>query len=242
MSRKLASRQDRVFVVTCEHAGNDVPMAYSSVFASPQAQKLLSSHRGYDPGAVAAARQIADRLGCDLDSCQVTRLLVDLNRSIENPELLSKFSRRLPASQQQQVLQQYYYPYRNRVRDTIAAAISVGSLLVHLSVHTFTPRMKGNWRPIDVGLLFDPSRPGETNFCESWRLGMLKVRPRLRVVNNQPYAGTDDGFTTALRRQFCESEYFGIEIEISNRFFKRDPIQQHSIVASLLDQIPSDGR
>jgi len=45
------------FLITCEHGGNRIPARYRPLFACHGA--LLASHRGYDPGALALARDFA---------------------------------------------------------------------------------------------------------------------------------------------------------------------------------------
>ena len=50
---------------------------------------------------------------------------------------------------------------------------------------------------------------------------------------NRPYRGTADGLTTALRSRYLPSRYFGIELEVNQRFFS----DQHSLAAAALQQI-----
>ncbi|MGL5094791.1 MAG: N-formylglutamate amidohydrolase, partial [Planctomycetia bacterium] len=73
----------------------------------------------------------------------------------------------------------------------------------------------GAVRPLDVGLLFDPARPGEVDFCQRWR-ALLEADPwSPRVRDNQPYLGADDGLTTSLRPCFDPESYIGVEIEVN---------------------------
>jgi predicted N-formylglutamate amidohydrolase len=74
-------------LITCEHGGHKVPLAWRHLFASRQ--ETLQSHRGWDPGALALARQFAARMEATLFSSLVTRLLVELNRSLHHPGLFS---------------------------------------------------------------------------------------------------------------------------------------------------------
>jgi len=225
------------YIVTCEHGGNDVPAEFAGLFRGNGATQWIESHRGYDPGALVAAQQFAGALQAELIFSTTTRLLVELNRSIRSEALFSKFTRTLPEIQKQKILDQHYHPYRDRVRLAIETALHNGNTAVHLSLHTFTPRMAGRWRPIDIGLLFDPSAKGETGFCHRWRQWHAAKYPRRRVYLNQPYAGKDDGLTTALRMRFQAHHYFGIEIEINNRFYKRSADSQRQVVDELIETI-----
>ncbi|KAA1259195.1 N-formylglutamate amidohydrolase [Rubripirellula obstinata] len=226
------------FLITCEHGGDRVPAEYHSLFATAGAAKALRSHRGYDPGALDAAFQFSDALKTQRICCETTRLLVDLNRSLDNPELYSRFTSTLSEKAKTDLLQNHYFPYRDRVQQALSERIATNRRVIHLSIHTFTPRFRGKWRPIDVGLLFDPERFSEESFCEAWRQRINDQHPRTRVVANEPYAGTDDGFTTHLRRKFPETGYLGIEVEINHRYWKRSVDSQRKVVKALLETIP----
>ena len=82
------------FLVTCEHGGNRIPRRYAKAFAAHRA--LLDSHRGWDAGALALARQLAKALDAPLIRSETSRLLVDLNRSEHHRALFSAISRALP--------------------------------------------------------------------------------------------------------------------------------------------------
>lgn len=203
----------RAYLVTCEHGGNRIPAAYRACFAGHEA--LLHSHRGYDPGALAMARDLARQLDAPLLYASVSRLLVDFNRSPGHPRLHGEAIRALPAGERQRIVARHYLPFRARAEAAIAQALAQGRRVIHLSSHSFTPVLDGVARTADVGLLYDPARPGEAALCRAW-LACLKARaPDLRVRRNYPYAGTSDGFTAYLRRRFAAGDYLGIELEIN---------------------------
>jgi len=206
---------DRV-VVTCEHGGNRVPRAYAPLFRG--ARRLLASHRGWDPGAIGVARRLARRLGVPLHAATVTRLLVELNRSLGHRQLFSERTRGLPPAERQRILERYWRPYREAVEAEVARGVRAGRVL-HLSVHSFTPVLDGVVRDVDVGLLYDPRRAGERRFCGRWARLLRERAPELRIARNRPYRGIADGLVTHLRTRFPVSRYLGLEVEISQRFF-----------------------
>jgi predicted N-formylglutamate amidohydrolase len=204
---------DAAMLLTCEHATNHVPERWRALFES--ADEALTSHRGWDAGAIEMAEAMSHSFGVPLCSGEVTRLLVDLNRSISNHDLWSEYSRTLPVSDQQFILESYYYPYRERIRNEVARRIDEGRMVRHVSVHTFCPELHGVIRTCDVGLLYDPSRSGEEGYIMGIADAIKKVLPGLRVRRNEPYQGTDDGCTTWLRSEFPEHLYWGIELEFN---------------------------
>jgi predicted N-formylglutamate amidohydrolase len=199
-------------LVTCEHGGNRVPRRYRRLFSGQR--PLLGTHRAYDIGALAMARELAARLEAPMLYSTTTRLLVDLNRSVGHPRLFSEVGRALLPEERQRILQAYYLPYR---RDVEARIASQRRPVLHVSSHSFTPVLDGEAREADIGLLYDPRRPRERALAARWRSAIRAIEPGLRVRFNYPYAGRADGLTTALRRRFPDSRYAGIELEINQR-------------------------
>jgi predicted N-formylglutamate amidohydrolase len=83
----LKASTEPAVIVTCEHGGNHVPPPYRALFRGRE--RLLASHRGWDPGALTAARELARVLRAPLIFSRVTRLLIDLNRSPGHRALFS---------------------------------------------------------------------------------------------------------------------------------------------------------
>lgn len=200
-------------LVTCEHGGNRIPAQYRALFAGRQA--LLDSHRGYDAGALHMARQLAHQFRAPLVSATVSRLLVDLNRSIGHRALFSDATRDLSRTERANILAAYYVPYRRQVEALVAKAIAAGRRVVHISSHSFTPILDGCARHADIGLLYDPERPGERALCAKWSALLAPAMAPLRVRRNYPYQGRNDGLTLRLRRQHAASRYVGVELEIN---------------------------
>jgi predicted N-formylglutamate amidohydrolase len=123
----------------------------------------------------------------------------------------------VPQKLRGELVARYYTPYRNAVRASIAAAIRRGRRVVHLSCHSFVPRLAGVRRTADIGLLYDPRRTPERRLCLQWKSD-LERQTRLAVKLNYPYRGTGDGFTTDLRKRWSAGDYLGIELEVNQRF------------------------
>jgi predicted N-formylglutamate amidohydrolase len=224
-------------VLSCEHGGNHVPAEVALAFASPLARQYLHSHRGWDAGALDAAQHLSDAFHVPLCQSTVSRLVVDLNRSLDHPQLHSRFTQNLPGEQREWILRQHYHPYRQRVGDSVRRIIEEGALAIHVAVHTFTPVFCGQRRKLDVGLLYDPSREGESRLCEDWQQILLTLAPALRIEMNQPYLGIDDGLPTALRRQFPADQYVGVELEINRRLFGRSAPSRQRMLTQLAESL-----
>jgi predicted N-formylglutamate amidohydrolase len=214
-------------VVTCEHATNRVPPELSSVFRGHRA--LLKTHRGWDIGALGVAERVAAGLASPLFVGEVSRLVIELNRSPDSSSLFSVATRELDDDVKRGLVERYYTPWRGAVRKHVELAFRAQrGAVVHVSAHSFTPELDGKERSVEIGLLFDPSRAGEKTVCERWREAIVRDHDAagMRVRMNLPYRGTSDGHTTALRRVFPASRYVGIEVEVRNDLIARERGQE----------------
>mgnify|MGYP001277080074 CR=1 FL=1 len=175
----------------------------------------MQTHRAYDFGALEIASMLAENLQAPFFVCKTTRLLVEANRSLDNAQLFSEYSNNLHEEEKSEILSRYYFPYRQRVEAAIEAAKKP---VLHFSVHSFTPVWEGKERDVDIGLLFDPERRTENEFCLQWQKILQNKLPELTISLNKPYAGIDDGFTTYLRKKYTADQYLGIEIEVNQKF------------------------
>ncbi len=197
-------------IITCEHAVNTVPAEFAHLFRGYE--DVLSSHRGYDAGAAEAALLLGRLLGVTPVMGNITRLLIDLNRSPHNRALFSEFSGNLSTAEKQMLLDEYHAPFRNRV---LEAAEKAEKPLLHISVHSFTPVLKGEVRKADIGILYDPARKREKAAASVLAKG-LKTLP-YKVMKNSPYQGKSDGTAAWLRKLMPDSEYAGIELEFNQK-------------------------
>jgi predicted N-formylglutamate amidohydrolase len=223
------------FLITCEHGGNRIPARYRQLFRGRRA--LLDSHRGYDPGALVMAKALAAAFEAPLVISTVSRLLIDLNRSIGHSKLFSAATRAASAELRATIVGQHYRPYRAEVERLVGQAVARRRRVIHISSHSFTPVLDGKVRSADVGLLYHPGRQGEALLCASWKAALAAAAPELRVRRNYPYAGRGDGLTSHLRRRFPPGAYVGIELEINQRIVVKAGRRWTSLRRLLIDSL-----
>ncbi|MBC7773424.1 MAG: N-formylglutamate amidohydrolase [Pyrinomonadaceae bacterium] len=202
-------------LLTCEHATNRVPARFAPLFH--EHQTLLSSHRGYDPGALMLARFMQRSLKSPLLASTVSRLLIENNRSLHHRNLFSLVTRELDDHERDRIIRQYYTPHRSAVVDRAAAMMREGRTVLHVGVHSFTPVLNGEVRRADIGLLFDPRRRLEASICRTWQARLEASLPGMVIRRNYPYKGISDGLTTSLRKQFPAGRYLGVELEVNSK-------------------------
>ncbi len=221
-------------VLSCEHATAHVPAEWRTALRGAAA--ALRTHRGWDPGSAELGRDLRRGLRAPLVVARTTRLLVDANRSRDNPRVFSEWTRVLPAAVRAELIEREWVPHRRAVRAALDRALAAArdELVLHVSVHSFTPRLNGETRRADVALLYDPARPRERAFAARWLRALGELRPELLLRRNYPYRGTADGLTTALRREVPTRRYLGIELEVSQRFPLGPPAQWRALRGDLL--------
>ena len=192
-----------------------MPPRYEPLFQ--EHGELLASHRGWDPGALALARDLAKRLDARLVSATVTRLLVDLNRSRHNPRVFSTVTRARARAERLELLERFHAPHWQAVHAAVARGVAERGRVLHLAVHSFTPVLDGVTRKADLALLYDPARRAERALAHAWTRALRAAAPVRVVRRNDPYRGAADGLTTALRREHPETRYLGIEVEVNQR-------------------------
>jgi len=204
-------------LITCEHAVNFIPAKYRQVLSIPE--NILESHRGFDSGAFGLGKSLSGFLDCPFIAGECSRLLVDLNRSVSNKNLFSEYSRNLTSDQKNNVLEDFYFPYRQKIEKFVSEKINKKNIVIHFSVHSFTPVLKGKTRNAEIGLLYDPARSQEVNVAGEIGNLLKKLSKYLIIRKNYPYRGISDGVVTYLRKKFNHKMYIGLELEFNQKIF-----------------------
>jgi predicted N-formylglutamate amidohydrolase len=210
-------------VLSCEHGGNRLPEGFPR---TPELDALLPTHRGWDPGALDLARRMARLLRVPLRFSTISRLVVEPNRDEDGGEVFSPWSEALPPNERKLLLARHHRRHRRRVRSAVEAASEGGRRpVVHVGVHTFTPVLDGVERAVDVGILLDPARPLERRVARRWMSALARLRPELRIRENEPYDGRSEGLTTTLRSLHPPGGavgYAGLELEVGQALLGPD--------------------
>lgn len=199
-------------VVLCDHATARIPREYGGL-GLPESE--LGRHIAYDIGAETVARSVAAQFDAPAVLSRFSRLLIDPNRGEDDPTLVMRIAdgaiipgnARIDSMEVQHRIARFYRPYDDAIRRTLAAVAGTGLAPVILSMHSFTPEMKGQRRPWHVTVIwdFDP----RLNVA---LLDALRREPDLVVGENEPYQGGYAGDT--LDRHCIGTGYAHVLVEI----------------------------
>ncbi|HVO25505.1 MAG TPA: N-formylglutamate amidohydrolase [Candidatus Margulisiibacteriota bacterium] len=204
----------RGLVLTCEHATCAVPVEYDDLGLDDE---QLREHIGWDVGASALTEALAQRLAAPAVQSGVSRLLIDCNRDLADPDLIVSESHGvqvpgnqfIDAAERERRIRDFYEPYHDAIDDVLATRQD--ALL--LSVHSFTPILNGRERRFDAGVLFDSFVAEAEDFGAGLASAGLKVR------YNQPYSGLD-GLIFSARTHGMQHGLRYLELEVNNRLLR----------------------
>lgn len=190
---------------TCEHASNRVPRP---LHTRAHDGALLRDHWGYDIGAANVTRELARLDGAGAVLSRVSRLVVDVNRTPEDPTLvLADTGEGRPSFNhvydREERVRLYHAPFHDLVNTRIEA--DRPALLV--SIHSFTPVYRGQVRTVEAGVLFDQHDELSLRLVERLRAQGLRTEP------NEPYSGKA-GLIYSAHRHGHERGLPYVEIEL----------------------------
>ncbi len=200
-------------LLTCEHGGNQIPKEYQVQFKN--SDQVLNTHRGLDIGVLEIAKLMQKQLQAPFIYSTTSRLVADLNRTLNNPTLFSEFMQPLAKTTLKKVLAKYYLPHWAKVRKNIRTLLHTENRVVHVAVHSMTAQLNGQKRKMHLALLYNPAFKNEVGFSSSWIKELRKEFPDYIIARNKPYRGDGDGLTCEMRKENKPDNYIGLEIELN---------------------------
>ncbi len=185
----LPGRSDAGLLLICDHAVNALPEGYGTL-GLPRSE--LERHIAYDIGAHAVTQRVARTLGVPAISARFSRLLIDVNRGLDDPTLIMRLSdgavvpgnRHIDAEERARRVAAYYEPYHLAIDELIEECTAAGVPPVLLSIHSFTELWKGEPRPWHAAILWDRDYRFSVPLLEG-----LRADRSLIVGENEPYDG-----------------------------------------------------
>jgi predicted N-formylglutamate amidohydrolase len=182
-------------LLVCDHASAAVPASLGLLGLDPSA---LERHIGWDIGAAAVTRRLAELLGAPAVLSGFSRLVIDCNRELDDPTSIPPVSdgQAVPGNQdlsdeaREQRAASCFWPYQQAIEAQLDRALGLGATPAVLSIHSFTPRFQGFDRPWQAGVLWDR----DPRIPVPLIAGL--AAEGLIVGDNEPYsARTPEGFT-----------------------------------------------
>ncbi len=147
-------------LIACDHAEIRIPKQLGNLGLN---NDQLQMHIACDIGAKQVAIQLSRLFDAPLILSNYSRLVIDLNRHLDDPTLIADESDHIPVpgnqnlqdTDRQQRINQIFHPYHNQYSDLVTRMIEKHRTPIILSVHSFTPCMDGFSRPWHFGVLYE---------------------------------------------------------------------------------------
>ena len=146
--RVLNPASTSTLLLVCDHASRRIPASLGSMGLDPAA---LRCHLAWDIGAGALTETLAERLNTTAVLCNYSRLVVDCNRQLLDPQAFLEYSDGVIVhgnrglSDEQKKLRELaiFRPYHNAVAGEISRLQDLPVTPVVLAIHSFTPVFNG---------------------------------------------------------------------------------------------------
>lgn len=178
-------------LIACDHAENVIPNSLNGLGLSAA---HLRRHIAYDIGAKQVSLLLSELFDAPLLLSGYSRLVVDLNRHLDDPTLIVVESDGVPIPGNMNLTDEminrrketFFHSYHQQYQKMAGSLVSRCRRPVILSVHSFTPAMNGVNRPWEIGVLWDRNEGFAKRLIES-----LSTVTGFRIGENEPYPATD---------------------------------------------------
>jgi predicted N-formylglutamate amidohydrolase len=217
------SKQSAPFLWIVDHASNHIPEAFNGLGLDPA---LLSEHIAWDIGVLALANSLQERLGGSVVAAPVSRLLIDMNRTLEHPGLIPEVSdaqiipgnQNLTQAARQARIADYYQPYHARIAAAVQSLCAAGTKPFLVALHSFTPTLRGIARPEErswhCGVLYNQDARGAHAALSYLKQRFLPENSATALVvgDNEPYSGKQLNATMDSHAEQAGHSYLSLEI------------------------------
>lgn len=192
----LKGKKGQSLILLGDHAMRHLPKNYGSL-GLPKAE--FNRHIAYDIGIEWFLRHLNQKLNTPTIMARFSRLLIDPNRGMEDPTIIRQIydgtiipaNYPLAADERATRIKRFHQAYHDEVQRVIhETEADSGTPPLIISMHSFTPQMKGQSRPWHIGVLWD-----QDPRCKEALFEAFKQKPEWVIGDNQPYEGALRGDT-----------------------------------------------
>jgi predicted N-formylglutamate amidohydrolase len=180
---------DSNIVFLAEHTGKDFPGGYGTLGLTPEVLETVSDY--YDNGARRLITALTEQFHATAIFANYSRLLIDLNRKLDHPQLIrtqeDDWGISIPANvemsneERLRRIALFYEPYHNKVREVIQKKIEAHGRVYVFVIHTCSTTYHAELRDFDVDVMYIGSEKMAHAF------GSFMSAKNYKVNYNEPY-------------------------------------------------------
>lgn len=200
-------------LLVVDHASRAIPPALQQLGLGSDD---LDKHIAWDLGSAELACRLAELLDAPAILAGYSRLIIDLNREVDDPTAIPPVSdgivipgnQVLDAAQRAWRINTFFHPYHAAISARLDEFAAAGVSPAVIAVHTCTPVMGGIARPWHIGVLWDKDPRIPLRLLSG--LGQIEG---LCVGDNLPYSGRHPhDFTIDFHAEARGLAHVGIEV------------------------------
>jgi predicted N-formylglutamate amidohydrolase len=180
----LATYLENQILIIVDHASNHVSKEDNKLGLP---NSFLNQHIAFDLGVKELSLDLSTRLKCKLIQGKYSRLLIDLNRDLDDPTIIPEIVDKkiipgnigLSKSELRLRVKKIYNKYHNEIDRTIKNE----KVKVILSLHSFNPIFKNKKRLLEFGVLSNEDKNLSSIIFDQLR------SQNMNVGDNKPYKG-----------------------------------------------------
>jgi len=173
-----------------DHVSPVIPRALGNLGLD---ETLLEQHITYDIGTRKLVHHLSQHLDAPAVLAGYSRLVVDLNRSLEDPSVMPEVSDDTPIPGNQNIsvehrnqrIHSFYTPYRKAIDMMLHGFREKEVVPAFISIHSFTPQMAGFVRPWHAGILWDK----DPRIPVPLMANLRAHADGFNIGDNEPYSG-----------------------------------------------------
>ena len=173
-----------------DHASNAIPRQMNNLGLDDDS---LGQHIAYDIGTKKLITHLSQHLDAPAVLAGYSRLVVDLNRSLEDRTSMPEISDNtvipgnlnMTEEHRQQRIHSFFTPYRQAIEMMLHRFKARDIVPAFISIHSFTPEMAGFVRPWHCGILWDKDPRIPLPLMKNLRAHA----DGFNIGDNEPYSG-----------------------------------------------------
>lgn len=182
-------------LIAVDHAGRSIPSGLGDLGLAPAWRE---SHYFCDLGVAELAHDLAARIDVPIVLCDVSRLVIDVNRWVDDPRSIAlslegtpiAANEALSAAEREARQDAVFWPYHRLLAKIWARQTTSHSRPFFFALHSCTRVFEGQHRPWDGGTIWH-----DDDTLSRHLLGHLGTEEGLVLGDNQPYSGRSGVYT-----------------------------------------------
>lgn len=223
--------EDIPVVLSCEHASKHIPEELNNLGVS--VDELNNCSFLCDRGADEAFEFLVSKLGCNGIKAKVSRLVVDVNRDLDQKDLirescnglLLKGNQGLTEEERKERIDKYYVSYRNKLHDLLNECHEKFGFCLYFLIHTMENCFENERREMDFAIIYNE---GEKLAKD---LGKILEEMGHDVSYNHPYTLEKGVIRVTHDSEVTKFNECAVVVEINDKFSGNQDIRESLLEA-----------